>query len=74
MFLYGVMQLFYKLSLWPFSFITISFVVVVHMPLNCNNNKKTLLRGQTIQVREVLTLVLATQTIFFTFIECFSLK
>ena len=34
----------------------------------------TLLEGQTTQVREVLTNILATQMIFSTFIECFSPK
>ena len=34
----------------------------------------TLLRGQTTQVREILTKILATQMIFSTFIECFSPK
>ena len=34
----------------------------------------TLLRGQTTQVREVITNTLATQMICFTFIECLSPK
>ena len=34
----------------------------------------TLLRGQTTQVREVITNTLATQMIYFTFIECLSPK
>ena len=34
----------------------------------------TLLRGQTTQVREVTTNILATQMICFTFIECLSPK
>ena len=34
----------------------------------------TLLRGQTTKVREVLTNILATQRICFTFIECLSPK
>ena len=34
----------------------------------------TLLRGQTTQVREVITNILATQMICFTFIECLSPK
>ena len=34
----------------------------------------TLVRGQTTQVREVITNILATQMIGFTFIECLSPK
>ena len=34
----------------------------------------TLLRGQTTQIREVITNILATQMICFTFMECSSLK
>ena len=34
----------------------------------------TLLRGQTAQVREVITNILATQMICFTFIKCLSPK
>ena len=34
----------------------------------------TLVRGQTTQVREVITSILATQMICFTFIECLSPK
>ena len=34
----------------------------------------TLVRGQTTQVREVITNILATQMICFTFIECLSPK
>ena len=34
----------------------------------------TLLRGQTTQVREVITNILSTQMICFTFIECLSPK
>ena len=34
----------------------------------------TLLRGQTTKVREVITNILATQMICFTFIECLSPK
>ena len=34
----------------------------------------SLLRGQTTQVREVITNILATQMICFTFIECLSRK